>query len=80
MKLDTLTVQQFNDIVSDFDQLAKTEITSRDIIGMFDEYNELCSDAFSFMHTLVYVALNNYFQEDESDEFYDAYYTFSVRA
>ena len=69
MKLDTLTVKQFNDICSDFESIGNMNIT--------DAINSM--DGLGFTHTMVFTALHNVFGECDSDEFYDAYYEFSVR-
>lgn len=68
-RIDTLTVKQFNDICNDFSTIGKMNIN--------DAIDSL--DGMGFTHTMVFTALHNWFGECDSDEFYDAYYEFSVR-
>ena len=70
-----VTVEQFNAVCQDFPDLCEEPIQNK-LLEFEDD--RLTMDGIGFLHTLVYTALHNYFGEDESEAFEDAYYAFSV--
>lgn len=76
MKLDTITVEQFNGICNDNSEIGDLIINTKNYEFANDTDN-VGYHIVGLFHTMIYCALANYYDNNKTDDFWEAYDLFS---